>query len=86
MTKNNVLKNSIFFLCVVLMLICVTSCASRGVASYNQENAEITKETYLVDITFEGGTGKAYIQSPVEVTSIDGEMTAKFVWSSKNYD
>ncbi|SEP99760.1 iron complex transport system substrate-binding protein [Lachnospiraceae bacterium NE2001] len=86
MSKNIVFKNYIFFICVVLMLICVTSCASQGVASYSQQNAEITKETYLIDITFEGGTGKAYIKSPVEVTSVDGEMTAKFVWSSKNYD
>ena len=44
------------------------------------------EEKILVDITMEGGSGRAYIQSPVEVVSRDGAMTAKLVWSSRNYD
>ena len=102
MAKIKSLKNYIVFLCIFLGMISVTSCASQGVISDNQENQNPvnqqdsipegesnegnTKEIYQVDITFEGGTGKAYIKSPVEVTSVDGQMTAKFVWSSKNYD
>ena len=39
-----------------------------------------------MDIGFEGGTGKAYIQSPVEVSCVDGDYSAVFVWSSENYD
>ena len=68
----------------------VTSCASQGVTSVNQtieeSVKESVKETYLIDITFEGGTGKAHIESPVEVTSVDGNLSAVFVWSSENYD
>ncbi|MCR5404156.1 MAG: ABC transporter substrate-binding protein [Butyrivibrio sp.] len=44
------------------------------------------RRTFLVDIAFEGGSGKAYIKSPVEVTDIDGSLSARFVWSSENYD
>ena len=94
MVKTSSIKKYIVFICILLGTINVTSCASQGVTSANRENTEaakesakdITKEEYLVDITFEGGTGKAYIKSPVEVTNIDGNLTAKFVWSSKNYD
>ena len=64
------------------MLICmisVTSCASQGVTS-------IEDKTYSVDITMEGGSGKAYIKSPVDVTEKGGEMTVTLNWSSPNYD
>ncbi len=55
-------------------MLTVTSCASQGVTSYD------------VDITMEGGSGKAYIISPVTITESDGTITAKLVWSSPNYD
>lgn len=42
--------------------------------------------TYTVDLTFEGGSGKAYILSPATVTVDDGTITATVEWSSPNYD
>ena len=42
--------------------------------------------TYTVEITMTGGSGKAYINSPVTVTVTDGEMIATLEWSSPNYD
>lgn len=43
--------------------------------------------TYKVDIKFEGGSGRASIQSPVTLTvAADGKMTATVEWSSPNYD
>ena len=43
--------------------------------------------TYKVDIKFEGGSGRASIQSPVILTvAADGKMTATVEWSSPNYD
>lgn len=41
---------------------------------------------YYIDLTTEGGSGKAYIASPAKVTVKDGKMTAELVWSSPNYD
>lgn len=41
---------------------------------------------YSMEITFEGGSGKAKILSPVTVTVADGKATAKVQWSSPNYD
>ncbi len=58
-----------------------TSCCAQGVASIEQ-----TKKTIRIGITMEGGSGKAYIQSPVEVTVKNDAITARLIWSSKNYD
>lgn len=42
--------------------------------------------TYTVEITFEGGSGKAKILSPVAVTVKDRTATATLQWDSPNYD
>lgn len=42
--------------------------------------------TYSADITFEGGSGKAQILSPVTVVVTDGKAVAKVQWNSPNYD
>ncbi len=42
--------------------------------------------TYSMEMTFEGGSGKAKILSPVEMTVIDGQAIATLQWSSPNYD
>lgn len=51
-------------------------------------NDEVSLEdgTYSIEITFEGGSGKAEIQSPVSVTVADGKVTATVQWNSPNYD
>ena len=88
MKKKIQLNTAILFSFISLLI--VTSCNSQGVTFVNQANVEeqvsSVKETYLIDIGFEGGTGKAYIESPVEVTSVDGDLSAVFVWNSENYD
>ena len=89
-----ILKKNTALLAALLMTVLVTSCGQQGVTSVNtdseistERNTEkSTEKTYLVDITFEGGSGKAYIESPVEITENKDGMTARFVWSSKNYD
>ncbi len=42
--------------------------------------------TYTVELTFEGGSGKASILSPATVTVADGKATATVQWNSPNYD
>ena len=74
----------------VLILICavsVTSCNMQGVTSASDAGkGQRAEGTMMVDITMEGGTGKAFVRSPVKVMSKDGKYTATLVWSSKNYD
>ena len=42
--------------------------------------------SYTADGALAGGSGRASVQSPAELTVKDGKVTAKIVWSSKNYD
>ena len=42
--------------------------------------------TYQVEVTLEGGSGRAYIESPTQITVKNGEITAKIVFSSEYYD
>ena len=46
----------------------------------------LTDGAYTVELTFAGGSGKAYVQSPCTLTVADGAVTATIVWSSSKYD
>lgn len=41
---------------------------------------------YTVDVTLEGGSGRASVQSPARLVITNGNAVAEIVWSSKNYD
>lgn len=41
---------------------------------------------YTADVSLEGGTGKATVESPAKITIKEGIAYATIVWSSKNYD
>ena len=41
---------------------------------------------YTAAVVLEGGTGKASVDSPCEITVKDGEVMAEICWSSPNYD
>ena len=42
--------------------------------------------TYTIELTMEGGSGRASIQSPAQLAITDGAATATLEWSSPNYD
>lgn len=42
--------------------------------------------SYTIELTMEGGSGRAGIQSPAQITVADGVVTATLEWSSPNYD
>ena len=42
--------------------------------------------TYTCEVTLEGGSGRATVESPAALTVAGGKMTATIVWSSPNYD
>ncbi len=41
---------------------------------------------YTVNVTLEGGSGRASVDTPAKVTVTDGQAYATIVWSSANYD
>lgn len=46
----------------------------------------ITDGEYSVEVTLDGGSGRASVDSPAAVSVKNGEATATITWSSPNYD
>lgn len=92
--RSGKIRNILAALCCAVM---VSSCTSGEVPSLPadpqlpQESVETPgsiaePQHFYVDITMTGGSGKARILSPVEITVDQGSMTAALIWSSANYD
>lgn len=41
---------------------------------------------YTIEVTMQGGSGKAHIDSPAKLVVADGKYTATIVWSSEHYE
>ncbi len=55
--------------------------------SVQTENFSAVEDgNYTIDLTFEGGSGKAEVLSPATVNVSDGTVTATIQWNSPNYD
>ena len=59
----------------------------RNVEAQAAEAVETPADgNYTCEVTLEGGSGRATVDSPAALTVADGKMTATIVWSSPNYD
>ena len=59
----------------------------RNAVAASEEAAETPADgSYTCEVTLEGGSGRATVESPAALTVADGKMTAAIVWSSPNYD
>lgn len=52
----------------------------------SKDSIDLADGAYTVELTFEGGSGKAKILSPATITVAGESMTAAIQWSSPNYD
>lgn len=50
------------------------------------EDLELEDGQYEAEVTLEGGSGKASVESPAKIEIKDGAATATLIWSSSNYD
>ena len=71
-------------ICLVLVFLLLTLAAACKEVPAEPEGFQ--DGTYTVAATLTGGTGKAKIASPLQLTVQDGKITATLVWSSANYD
>lgn len=60
--------------------------AAAQMLAEKHEKLTVADGTYQVNVTLSGGSGRAKIASPTELTVKDGRAMAKIVWSSDKYD
>ena len=71
------MKKLLWILLILPIIVLVACTATDRVPQDGQ---------YTVSVALSGGSGRAGISSPAEVTLTNGKMTVKIVWSSPNYD
>lgn len=71
---------------LVLAVGFLPACAGNGVAQQGSGSAMLANGTYDVDVTLQGGSGRASVASPAVLTVEDGGLTATITWSSSHYD
>lgn len=59
---------------------------SREAANGSFDMSALADGSYTIELTMEGGSGRASIQSPAQLAIADGAVTATLEWSSPNYD
>lgn len=74
-------KRAISFLLLLAVSLPLAGCGSGSTSS-----AALEDGVYAADVTLEGGSGRASVQSPATVTVEDGKMEAEIVWDSEYYD
>ena len=50
------------------------------------EETSVEDGSWLCDVTLNGGSGKASVESPAALSVKDGKITATVIWSSPNYE
>lgn len=63
---------------LMLLLLALSACASA--------DGTLRDGQYTVEVVLSGGSGRASVASPAEMTVADGAMTARIIWSSSHYD
>lgn len=71
---------------IVTCLLLVAALALVLTGCGGNKTKALADGVYTVEVTLEGGSGKAGVESPARLTVQDGAMTATLVWSSSNYD
>ena len=59
--------------------------ASNAASTY-AATGKLEDGEYTIEVTLEGGTGRATVESPAKLLVANGKMVAYIVWSSSNYD
>ena len=80
-------------LVIILITVLLAGCGENAESVQTSEDvsegtdtAKIPDGIYAADVVLSGGSGRASVESPCEVTAADGKMTASILWSSPYYD
>jgi hypothetical protein len=78
-------KRIIVFCLAAVLLLTAFGCKAKEEPK-QEASASIADGSYTVELSLTGGTGKAKLMSPAEITVKDGTIAVKLVWSSDKYD
>ena len=70
----------LFYSIAAVLAIFLTAC------SFFNKDEKNEYGTFYCNVTLDGGSGKATVESPAEVVVAEDKNTVKLVWSSPNYD
>ena len=77
------MKKKVLIFAAVLAT-CLTACSFFNKESKIEDDAQLLPETILCEVELKGGSGRATVESPAEVTPSNKKV--KLVWSSSHYD
>lgn len=63
-----------------------TGVQSEVAQSTAMQGAKLEDGVYPVEVTLSGGSGRASLRTPTELTVQDGVMTVLLIWNSSHYD
>lgn len=70
-----------------VLLLALTVLLLLSACGEKKDNAlKLADGTYTVEVSLEGGTGRATVLSPAKLEVKDGQAYLTLVWSSPNYD
>lgn len=84
--KNSQAKNVILVILGFIALLVLVCLIFAFVLKKCNAGNVVADGEYNIEVTLTGGSGKATIQSPANLTVKDGHETLEIVWSSPNYD
>lgn len=75
-----------FWLGALLLVMASALLAGCGKDTALVGEKELTDGEYTIEVTLGGGSGRASVDSPAELTVENGAASARITWSSPNYD
>lgn len=79
-------KIDIFLINLFLLMFLLAGCGTKSPQHTEGKAEELKDGVYQVNVLMEGGSGRASVDSPCDLTVEDGKMTARIQWSSSHYD
>jgi len=73
------MRKKAFGAAVTALLLAACLCAAAFAAN------DIADGVYTAEAVLTGGSGRAAVESPAQITVREGKITARVVWSSPNY-
>jgi hypothetical protein len=67
-------------------LLFLSAAADSAYTTTQSQPVSLKDGSWLVEVKMEGGSGRASVTSPSEVTVTDGQAVAEIIWSSPFYD